>query len=308
MRYFAGLDVGGTSARLKIKEKNGNILGEFFSKGCTINIEGYEESRNRYRTLVLNALNTLGLTPEECSGICLAASGVDNEETEQKCRNIFKEMGFGSEILTVCNDCEVMLRASDETDIVLVAGTGSIAFGRTENGEYVRCGGWGHILSDEGSAFDIAFRTFKLIGMHMDGRVSCPVLYRMFTEETGIKSVNEVNLYVNKYILDRPYIAKYALLAQRAAELGDSEAEKLLDDCADSLYKMICDTSRKIEKNDDDIVNVCFWGSVIKEGTDMSERLIRKISSEKRNFIVSHPDYTALDAALMTAEKNQKIY
>lgn len=176
MKYFCGLDVGGTSARLKIQREDGMVLGEFFGKGCTLNVDGVTVSGLRYTSLVLDALEELKLSPEDCGGVCAAASGVDTEQNMRDCRKFFIDMGFKPEIIRICNDCEVLLLSSDEPDMILVSGTGSVAYGRNEDGTLVRCGGWGHLLSDEGSAFDLAMKIFRAVGMHLDGRISCPIL------------------------------------------------------------------------------------------------------------------------------------
>lgn len=74
--FFAGLDIGGTSGRLILEDTSGQSLGTYTSPGCTLNVSGYEESRLRYRELVLHAL-AAGLEPAGCRGICVAASGID---------------------------------------------------------------------------------------------------------------------------------------------------------------------------------------------------------------------------------------
>ncbi|MDO5602129.1 MAG: BadF/BadG/BcrA/BcrD ATPase family protein [Oscillospiraceae bacterium] len=299
MTYYAGLDVGGTSARLKLTRRDDAELGEYFGQGCTLNVEGYEEARSRYRTLVLEALKKNNLAPQECAGVCVAASGVDGEETQAQCRRIFEEMGFAKTRLIVCNDCEVLLRCSASADIVLVAGTGSIAVGRKEDGSYLRCGGFGHILSDEGSAYDIAVRTFRLVGDHIDGRAFCPILYRLFTEATGLTQLNELNVYINDHILERPQIARFAHLPEQAAAQGDEAANALLEGRADALFRLLCDTAKKLGKAEEP-VKAWLWGSVVAQGSDMEQRLQRRAQASGCVTLM-HPPYTALEAAVLTA-------
>ena len=77
MRYFIGMDVGGTHCRMKVGDGSGRILGEFDGPGCSLNTDSEAVCRDRYRGLVLPALKKLGLTPEACGGLCAAASGLD---------------------------------------------------------------------------------------------------------------------------------------------------------------------------------------------------------------------------------------
>ena len=153
MNYYAGMDIGGTNGRLKLKDGDGNILGEFTGPGCSINTDGYDKSRSRCRELVLPALKELELNPSDCMGICVAASGIDSPGYEKMCRDIFEEMGFESDCIRAVNDCEVFLYLKEGPSMVVVSGTGSICYGIDAKGTIYRTGGWNHILSDEGSAF-----------------------------------------------------------------------------------------------------------------------------------------------------------
>ncbi|WP_312430152.1 hypothetical protein [Lacrimispora sp.] len=81
--------------------------------------------------------------------------------------------------------------------IVLISGTGSIAFARGESGEITRCGGWGHVLSDEGSGFHMGMKVIKEAASHIDGRQNCPVLYQLFAEKSGLTTLDEINVFVN---------------------------------------------------------------------------------------------------------------
>ncbi|MCI6886679.1 MAG: ATPase, partial [Lachnospiraceae bacterium] len=128
MNYFAGLDIGGTHGRLKCCAVDGTELGTFQSDGCSINTDGPEKSRLRCRKLVLPALQSMGLSPDECDGICVAASGIDSPSLEKSIRDTFEEMGFRPEILYVMNDCEIFLHMSDGISLALISGTGSICF------------------------------------------------------------------------------------------------------------------------------------------------------------------------------------
>lgn len=303
MKYYCGLDVGGTSARLKIQREDGAVLGEFLGKGCTLNVDGTTASALRYHSLVMGALEELGLSVEDCGGICAAASGVDTEQNEKDCKKFFTDMGFPPEIICICNDCEVLLLSSDEPDMILISGTGSIAIGRKEDGSTVRCGGWGHILSDEGSAFDLALRIFRAVGMHLDGRAYCPILTDKLMNELRIREPVELNVYVGKNILDRTKIACYAKLAAEAAYEGDEGARQILEDCADVLYKMILDTLKKLQFPPEKEVTIWLWGSVLASPDSAVAGILEKKICSELGYKIGFPPYRALDAALIVARK-----
>ena len=59
-------------------------------------------------------------------------------------------------------------QAYDESRVVILSGTGSCCFGRTAGGRTVKVGGWGHLLGDRGSAYDVAFRALRATAHEFD--------------------------------------------------------------------------------------------------------------------------------------------
>ena len=98
MKFYAGLDVGGTSGRVKFSAEDKTLIGEYLGEGCAFNTEGYELGREKYRKLMDAALSKYELTSSDCLGICIAASGIDSKEQEMQMRSIFEEMGFAKEV------------------------------------------------------------------------------------------------------------------------------------------------------------------------------------------------------------------
>ena len=89
MKFYAGLDVGGTSGRVKFSAEDKTLIGEYLGEGCAFNTEGYELGREKYRKLMDAALSKYELKSSDCLGICIAASGIDSKEQEMQMRSIF---------------------------------------------------------------------------------------------------------------------------------------------------------------------------------------------------------------------------
>src|SRR5205085_1278058 len=60
--------------------------------------------------------------------------------------------------------------ARDAPGIVIIAGTGSIVYGRNQRGEAARAGGWGHLIGDEGSGYWIGREALAAVMRAEDGR------------------------------------------------------------------------------------------------------------------------------------------
>jgi N-acetylglucosamine kinase-like BadF-type ATPase len=304
--YIAGLDIGGTTGRLKLQSLEGESLGEVYGQGCSINTDGDKKSEERYRNLVLPALEERQLKPRDCAGICIAASGIDSPELEESCRRAFINMGFHENVIIVQNDCEIFLNLSESPSLVLVSGTGSISYGKDENGRVVRTGGWGHILSDEGSAFHIGMSVMKHVGSHMDGREECPVLYRDFCEQTGIMDLSGLDGFINANLMEKSVIGALAPLASRSFEAGENAGISIIKESTEALADLVKDTCRKLNLRQDQAAHLWIWGSVLVNNEHIRERLIQSVRDSYFNMEIKIPEKRALDVAVDVAESSAK--
>lgn len=300
--YYAGLDIGGTNGRLKICGSDGEVLGEFTAPGCSLNTDGAEKSRLRYRDLVLPALQELHLDPGCCLGICVAASGIDSPSDEHDCRSSFEEMGFPHERLLVLNDCEVFLHMTEDPALVVISGTGSVCFGRDKKGSIYRTGGWNHIISDEGSGFDMGLKTLKAVGDDLSGRIKCPVLTPLIIKETGLDTLEKIDDFINANLMEKSEIARLSLFAYQAAALGDHEAVRIHRECGDALWGLIRDTKAKMAgKSLKDKLNLWLWGSVLVKNDIIRSMVEEKVRVGLPGTEIGIPEMSALDTALKAA-------
>jgi N-acetylglucosamine kinase-like BadF-type ATPase len=300
--YYAGLDIGGTNGRLKICDPDGAVLGEFTAPGCSLNTDGMEKSRLRYRSLVLPALEQLKLDPGCCQGICVAASGIDSPSDEHDCKSSFEEMGFPHERLLVLNDCQVFLHMTEEPALVVISGTGSICFGRDKKGSIYRTGGWNHIISDEGSGFDMGLKVLKAVGDELSGRIKCPVLTPLIIEETGLDSLEKIDDFINANLMEKSEIARLSLFAFQAASQGDREAIRIHRECGAALWGLIWDTFAKMDlKSPADKLNLWLWGSVLVKNDMIRSMVEEKVREGMPGTEIGIPKMSALDTALKAA-------
>ena len=300
MSYYMGMDIGGTSARIRISLA-GQEAEEYQRTGCTLSTCGYEKAKECYENAVLPVLQEIGVTTLECAGLCIAASGIDSVEQEEECRKIFAGMGFAKECIQVYNDCEIFLESTKEASLVLVAGTGSVAFGKSVSGRIVRSGGWSHVLSDEGSAMDIGKRVLKVVGNHMDGRAESPVLFALLKAKTGISSLAQLDTYISEGIMEKTKIAGLAPLAEEGAKQGEKAAERILEDCAEALFALVKDTYEKAKENDSYPGKLYLWGSVLLKNRIIEEKVRELCKKTIPALEVAFPDKSALELAWMLA-------
>lgn len=302
MNYYVGIDMGGTNGRLQVCTGAGQILGEFRGEGCSINTDGLSKSRKKFRELVFHSLQALGLCPEECSGICVAASGIDSLQEEKACRSWFEEMGFLSERLLVLNDCEIFLYLSQGPALVLLSGTGSICCGRDRNGKKYRTGGWNHILSDEGSGFDFGLRYLRVAADVLDGRRTATVLTARIIEENGLDTLEKINQFVNSHLFEKSEIAKFSRIGYEAACQGDEAAIAIHRECANCLVHLAQDTWNKMNDSEYESVDLWLWGSVLLKN-DLLQKQVRELLKQQMPWVkVRIPKISALETAVLVAK------
>jgi len=158
---------------------------------------------------------------------CLGFSG-GGEDKVACCREL-----ISSSLLKVTNDAEIALigATAGEPGLVMIAGTGSIAFGRNASGRTARAGGWGYIFGDEGGAFDIVRRALRAALKAEEGWGSPTALRALLLEKTKANNANQ--LLHSFYQADARYqVAPLAPLVTAAAESGDQVAQEILAESA----------------------------------------------------------------------------
>lgn len=282
----------------------------FEGEGCTLNAVPMEVCRQRYGDLAAQATRELGASPESFLGVCAAVSGVDSQELRAACHQLFVQIGFPWQSLSIVNDCEVFLAAEDKPQAMVIVGTGSIAMAKDSAGQLHRKGGWGWLLSDEGSAYDIGMDVLRAVGNSLDGREQCPMLTRELREVYPVKDGLSLNAYAVEHISDKPAVARFAVVAAKAAEAGDPVARRILDRSAASAYALIRDLMLAMPTQDaarmlKERTPVLLWGSVLVQNRYVSQHLAALLE-DQLGLSTAFPDTDALHMALRIAQNMRR--
>ena len=145
--------------------------------------------------------------------------------------------------------------------IIVIAGTGSIAFGRNAEGRSARAGGWGYIFGDEGSAFDIARQALRASLRMEEGWGPPTRLRELLLEATESHSANETlhRFYAPDW--PRSRVAALAPVVDAAAAEGDSVARKILANAAQELALLAASVRGQVWKPEE-AMEVAFVGGV----------------------------------------------
>ena len=222
MNYVIGVDGGGTKTEAVAYSLEGQVLDTTLT-GFGNLVNGREEALKNITDSIEGIVNKLG--KEGLKGLYLGIAGSEVGDHAEAIRNEIKEkIGFDS---LVMNDGDLALKAllKGEDGILVIAGTGSIAFGINGDKEK-RCGGWGHLLGDEGSAYKISIEAFKKMIREEDFGLERSELSKDILKGLNIKEVSNIIDFI--YSSTKDEIAQMAGLVSKHAENGDEEAKAIL--------------------------------------------------------------------------------
>lgn len=170
-------------------------------------------------------------------GVCLALSGVNNLSDQQCLLNWLREIFSGDLYLAVYNDSVAALASGTlgrPYGCVLVAGTGAIAFGVSEDGREARAAGVGPLLGEPGSGYSISQQALAAIMRAYDGRGPPTSLSKAVLEKLELSSPEDIIGWMYKdYSWGR--IAALVPIVKACAAMGDPEARKVLNVAVDEL-------------------------------------------------------------------------
>jgi N-acetylglucosamine kinase-like BadF-type ATPase len=170
-----GVDGGGTKtvAWLAPLVDDGTdcILGRGLAGPGNPRAAGFEVAQANVAAAIDAAFADAKLPRTTVAAACLALAGAGRPDEQEQISAWAHRQGIAGKI-QVCSDAEPILAAAspDNCGIALIAGTGSLAWGRNEVGETARCGGWGYLLGDEGSGYAIGLAGLRAAMRAADGR------------------------------------------------------------------------------------------------------------------------------------------
>jgi N-acetylglucosamine kinase-like BadF-type ATPase len=234
-QYYLGVDGGQSSTTAMIGDETGRVLG--VGRGGPCNHVAAAEGRVKFLHAIGSSLQAAcmqaGLDPDAVrfAGACLGFSGGPADK-----ESILGEI-LRADRVRVTDDALIALAGgtSGEPGLVVIAGTGSIAFGRNSQGSTARAGGWGYLFGDEGGGFWIARQALRLALQWEEGWGPPTSLRALLLDSTGARNMNDLlhRCYTPEF--PRPRIAGLSHLVHQAAERGDPAALEILDQAAREL-------------------------------------------------------------------------
>lgn len=296
--FYLGIDGGQSSTTALICDETGRVLGR--GRGGPCNHASGEEGRRKFFNAIGGCLgeacHEASLDPRtiEFQAACLGFSG-GAADKKQYSRELIR-----ARELYVTHDAEIALIGATAAapGIIIIAGTGSMAFGRNGHGRTARAGGWGYVFGDEGGGFDIARQALRAALRMEEGWGPQTALHRALLGTTLSDDANALlhRFYTSEF--SRPEIAALSRLVAEQAQNGDAVATDILRGAARALSVYVEGVHRNLFASEP-CSDVCYIGGVFQSPVLLES--FRETIEEHLAITPSRPKLSPAAGALLEA-------
>ena len=234
MKLFAGYDGGGTKTACVLTDETGRILGSGIGGPSNYLYCGREVAAESVRTATAQAFANAGIPEQRLYTAYMASAAI-----------LIQYGDAHVPFFSTCIDADHVICESDIYNIwfgsvrerpavITIAGTGSITYICSKE-NYLRVGGWGPLLGDEGSGYDLGLRALKLACRMYDGREPkeedfMAAMFRHHETATPGELLRKLNRGDTRSAVADTAKAVFALYDQ-----GSPTAAALLESCAEEI-------------------------------------------------------------------------
>jgi N-acetylglucosamine kinase-like BadF-type ATPase len=223
---YLGIDGGGTHTVALLASRDAAILGRGTAGPSNLQAVGKERALAALDEAVSAAFTAAGLSRGPVASACLGLAGADRPDDQSIIREWAERVRLADHV-EITNDAAILLAAGTPQGfgLALIAGTGSIAFGRSADGSRARAGGWGYLLGDEGSAYALVMAGLRAVVQAADGRGPATRLTDRFLSRWGLTHSQGLVAAVYRSGRDRADFAALAPLVLEAVDEDEVAAE-----------------------------------------------------------------------------------
>ena len=285
MTYYCGWDGGGSKTNVCITDECGVVLSEKTFGPINLNGTSEDTVRESVRSCV-DFMKSFTGSLTDCKGLVIGMAGVSNHATADFVQNTVRVYGYNGK-LQLLGDHETALHgAINGHGAILIAGTGSVCFGRDKNGENFRCGGYGHLIDDEGSGYAIGRDILIAVTHAYDGRGPETCLSEYVYENLDIRNHNSMISWLYSPETDKKQIAALAPLLLPALAQNDTAALQIAEKAAKHLASLVISGMKKADIKTGE---VALMGSILTHYDSIRNKVSELIKNELPQINIINP-------------------
>jgi glucosamine kinase len=306
--YYLGIDGGGSKTTCVVGDES-SLLATVTAGGSNITRVGEAGAREALHQAIREACLAAKINPQQVLRACIGAAGAGRPEIASTVRKIVAEIIPGE--IEVVGDMEIALEAAfgKGPGVIVIAGTGSIVFGRDAQGKVARAGGWGFAISDEGSAHWIGLAAVRAVvraadevGEDQAERDPSWPARRLFSELKTAWSLNSLPQLARAANASPDFAVLFpAVLA--AAEAGDAVARQVIADASRELAQLAGIVLRRLFSVQHSSVPMATAGGVFRHAAMVRELFYNEVRAANPNVVLNPEVVDPVQGALQMARK-----
>ncbi|MBI4787095.1 MAG: BadF/BadG/BcrA/BcrD type ATPase [Chloroflexi bacterium] len=283
MELVIGLDGGGSRTRVRLANAHGETLGAGEAGPSNPQTAGLDAAQREIMLAIQRAFDRAGIAPQRVAAACLGIGGIERADANAELK-AWAQATIAARV-KMLNDGEILLAAGcrDNWGIAVIAGTGSIAWGRSRDGRIARAGGWGYLIGDEGSSFDLGREALRAAVHAADRRGQETRLLPAILEHWGLSEPLDLIPRVYGSAPQPAEIAALAPLVARVAAEGDQIARGLLAYAGEALADAAIAVAHQLEIENEEIP-LALTGGLVLGNELLRERLLQALDTFGYHF------------------------
>lgn len=241
MRFFLGIDGGGTRTRALVVDAEATVAGWGEAGAGNPNHARPEELHQHLQRAIEAALRRAGGETTQCAAAFAGLAGITTEPGREQARRLLADCGVGHALIAADHDIRIALAGglAGRPGIAVIVGTGSSCYARAADGRTWQTGGWEALISDEGSGYFLGLEAMIAAARMADGRTAESPLRPAVFRWLGLEHIAEILPRIHDRGLARAEIAAFAPQVIQLATEGDAAAASILERGAALLAEMV---------------------------------------------------------------------
>ncbi|MBI1807459.1 MAG: hypothetical protein HYR76_10465 [Ignavibacteria bacterium] len=300
-QYVIGIDGGGTKTHALLVDMEGTVLAECTGGPTHLQNVGVKQAAAVLFDLIKGCCDKVASDAQPVQSVVIGIAGAGRAANKLELTNALLGLSlkkkFPLKNVTVESDVRIALEAAfaGGPGVVVIAGTGSIAFYRTEDGKLLRAGGWGNILGDEGGGFAIGRDALNAVMRQHDGRSEKTLLTKKVFEHFSISTVDDL---IAKVYHEHVDVASFAPKVFDAVVERDRVAHMILVKNANELVELVRVLMMQVRPKKK--LPVALMGGLLESENVYSKMVKEKIAHSLPQVVVQKPKFlSAFGAAIL---------
>lgn len=301
--YVLGLDGGGTQTRVAVTNLVGDILGTGLAGACSMSAVTPLEAIAATLTATDEALRQIGASRSAILSVCAGVAGFSSTERRMQFTKSMQD-AFPRAILSVVPDYAAAFSGGIEgaSGVLIIAGTGSVAYGENAAGETHKTGAYGYVIDDSGSGYGVGRSALAAVLQAADGTGPQTLLTERVMDYLGLNSLSEIVPSVYEGGVSRVTIASLSqVVANAASEDDDAIARAILMRAGGTLASLAHGVTQRLFLDADAAFPVVQIGGLWNAGDALTNVFVRSLRRFAPGAIITPAQRSPVEGAVQRA-------